>query len=68
MLLTAGRWRTTLAGSDIIYVLLANINTMMYGYGGVMEGASFLGLLTWLVLFVDLVLLGVWLWKNVSKK
>ena len=41
---------------------------MMDGYGGVMEGASFLGLLTWLVLFVDLVLLGVWLWKNVSKK
>jgi hypothetical protein len=42
---------------------------MMYGYGysGMMGGASFLGLLTWFVLFVDLVLVGVWLWKQINK-
>ena len=38
---------------------------MMYGYPMVGGG---LGLLTWLVVFVDLVLLGVWLWKQVSRR
>lgn len=27
-----------------------------------------LGLLTWLVVFVDLVLVGVWLWKQIKKE
>lgn len=36
---------------------------MMYGYG--MGGG--LGILTWLVVMVDLVLLGVWLYKQVQK-
>ena len=41
---------------------------MMYGYGSMMGGAGILGALTWLVLFVDLVLAGIWLWQHVSKK
>ncbi len=39
----------------------------MYGFGSGMVGFSFLGGLMWLVLFVDLVLLGVWLWKQITK-
>jgi len=41
---------------------------MGYGYGGPMGGLSILGLLTWLVVLVDLALVGVWLRKQVSKK
>ncbi len=40
---------------------------MMYGYGSMMGGAGAFGLLTWLVIFIDLVLVGVWLWKQISK-
>jgi len=36
---------------------------MMYGFG-----FGGLGLLLWLVVFVDLVLAGVWLWQQVTKK
>ena len=43
-------------------------NMMGYGYGGMMGGYGTLGLLTWIVLFIDLILLGVWLWKNISRK
>ncbi len=32
-----------------------------------MSGAWGFGFLTWLVLFVDLVLLGIWLWKQINK-
>lgn len=38
----------------------------MYGYGG--SGAGLLGLLAWLIIFTDLILLGVWLWQHISKK
>lgn len=38
------------------------------GYGGMMGGADIFGLITWLVIFVDLVLLGIWLWKKISNK
>ena len=43
---------------------------MGYGYDGwgMMGGAGFLGVITWLVVIVDLVLVGVWLWQQVSKK
>ena len=42
---------------------------MMQYYGaGMMGGAGALGLITWIVVTVDLVLLGIWLWKMVSKK
>lgn len=40
---------------------------MGYGYGDFGTFGA-LGLLTWLTVLVDLVLLGVWLWKQVSKK
>jgi len=39
-------------------------NENMMGWGGI----GFLGLLFWLVLFVDLILLGIWLWKQINKK
>ncbi len=41
---------------------------MMYGYGaeGVLGGVSIFGLLISLVVFVDLVLLGVFLWKKIK--
>lgn len=41
---------------------------MNFGYGGMWGGASLFGFLTWLVVLVDLVLLGVWLWKQIQKK
>ena len=43
----------------------------MMGYGnnwGMMGGAGAFGLITWLVIIVDLVLVGVWLWKKISKR
>lgn len=39
----------------------------MMGYGG-WGGAGFFGVITWLVIVVDLVLLGIWLWKQIEKK
>ena len=38
---------------------------MMYGYS--MMGGG-LGLLTWLVIMADLVLVGIWLWQQIQKK
>lgn len=43
---------------------------MGYGYGGgwnMMGGAAGFGVITWLVVLVDLVLLGIWLWKQITK-
>lgn len=34
----------------------------------VMGGYSFLCALFWLVVLADLILLGIWLWKQISKK
>ena len=49
------------AGRDII-------NSMMgYNNWGMMGGVGAFGTITWFVLFVDLVFLGVWLWKQISK-
>lgn len=40
-----------------------------YGYGGMMNfGFSFLGSIFWLVILTDLILLGVWLWKQINRK
>jgi hypothetical protein len=39
---------------------------MMYGYG--MGGGSGLGFVTWLAIFIDLVLLGIFLWKKIEKE
>lgn len=44
---------------------------MMYGYNGysgIMGGAGVFMLLTWLVIVVDLILVGVWLWQHISRK
>jgi hypothetical protein len=41
---------------------------MMNYYGGGMMGyAGTFSFLTWLVIFIDLVLVGVWLWKQIAK-
>ena len=42
---------------------------MGYGnFGGMMGGFGFLGVIFWIVLLIDLILLGVWLWKQIQKK
>jgi len=42
---------------------------MMYGWDYHMAGSfSVLCFLLWLVVFVDLILVGVWLWQQVNKK
>ena len=39
-----------------------------WGYGSMISGVGGLGLLLWLAVFIDLVLAGVWLWQQISKK
>lgn len=44
---------------------------MMWGNYGTMMGGGWFGLwasLLWIVLLFDLVLLGIWLWKQIQKK
>lgn len=46
---------------------------MGWGYGGMMNNFGWgifgvLGFLVWLIVLVDLVLVGVWLWKQIQKK
>lgn len=42
---------------------------MGYGYyGGMMGGGWSFMFLTGIVIFIDLVLVGIWLWKQISKK
>jgi len=38
-----------------------------YNYGGMMGGAGTFGAITWLIIIVDLVLVGIWLWKQINK-
>lgn len=42
------------------------------GYSGyeysMMGGLGGWGLLLWLVVFIDLALLGIWLWQQITKK
>ena len=40
----------------------------MMGYGNMMGGAGILGSLFGIVVLVDLILLGIWLWKQINKK
>ena len=43
----------------------------MMGYGtgfSMMGGAGLFGTITWLVIIVDLVLVGIFLWQQISKK
>ena len=42
----------------------------MMGYGNgwsVMGGWGIWGTMTWLVVLIDLALLGIWLWKQIKK-
>lgn len=46
---------------------------MRWGYGDMMEWSGTgvfgsLAFLFWIVLLVDLILLGIWLWKQIQKK
>ena len=41
---------------------------MSYGGWGMMGGAGLFGGITWLVIIVDLILVGVWLWKKIQEK
>lgn len=46
---------------------------MMWNYQSMMnwgqtDGFWFFGLVFWVVSFIDLVLLGMWLWKQINKK
>jgi hypothetical protein len=41
---------------------------MGWNYGGMMTGWGSLGFIFSLVVLVDLVLLGLWLWKQLQKK
>lgn len=36
-------------------------------YSGMMGNYGFFGFLTWLVVLVDLILLGIFLWKKIQK-
>lgn len=40
----------------------------MYRYGGMMGDAWGLAFITWIVILVDLVLVGIWLWQQIKKK
>ncbi len=43
-------------------------NMMGWGYSGMMSaGFGFLGTIIWVVVLIDLILLGVWLWKKIQK-
>ncbi len=43
-------------------------NMMGWGYSGMMSaGFGFLGTIVWIVVLIDLILLGIWLWKKVQK-
>jgi len=40
-----------------------------YGnYGNMMGGFGVIGSLLWIVILIDLILLGIWLWKQINKK
>jgi len=42
---------------------------MMGGnYGAMLGGFYGLGFIIWLIVLIDLILLGVWLWKQINKK
>ncbi len=41
---------------------------MMYGYGAGLGFMSLLGPLTGLIVLIDLILVGIWLWQHISRK
>jgi len=41
---------------------------MMWGYQNMMGGLGVIATIFWIVILVDLILLGFWLWKQLQKK
>jgi hypothetical protein len=41
---------------------------MGYNYAYSQSGLGTFGFITWFVILVDLVLVGIWLWQNISKR
>lgn len=42
---------------------------MNWGYGSMMgSGWEVVGLLFWIILFIDAILLGIWLWQQIQGK
>ena len=42
---------------------------MGYGnYGNMMVGFGLVGPVVWIVVLIDLILLGAWLWKQINEK
>lgn len=39
-----------------------------WGYGMMSSGFGVLATVFWLVIFIDLILIGIWLWKQIQKK
>ena len=54
-------------GTKVALNRLVRNRIHMMGYG-MMGGAGVFGSITWLVIVVDLVLVGIWLWQHISKK
>ncbi|HLB66834.1 MAG TPA: hypothetical protein VJJ78_04570 [Candidatus Saccharimonadales bacterium] len=44
------------------------MNRWDYGHGNMMGATGVWAFLLWLVVLIDLVLLGVWLWQHISNK
>ena len=44
------------------------MNGWNYGHGNMMGSTGGWALLLWLVVLIDLILLGAWLWKQIQKK
>jgi hypothetical protein len=40
----------------------------MMGYGGCGLAGGSVGIITWFVVMIDLILVGMWLWQQVTKK
>ncbi len=43
------------------------MNSSNWGHN-MMGGYGFFGSILWLILLIDLILVGVWLWKKIQKK
>jgi len=41
---------------------------MGYGFNSMMGGFGFVGAIFYIVILIDTILLGVWLWKQIQKK
>jgi hypothetical protein len=55
-------------GSWRLIKTLNNSLMMNYGYGSMMGGIGSFGFLVGIIILVDLVLAGIWLWQQISKK